>query len=65
MNVLAAVAFNRDRADAIIGRRHGASTDVGYESSRKKYKVWLRENFPAGLTGDIDDPISFRLMLHF
>jgi hypothetical protein len=55
-----AAAFNRQRADEIIGRRHGASTDAGYESARKKYKVWMQEFFPAGLTGEQDDPVARR-----
>jgi len=56
-----AAAFNRQRADK-IGTRHGASTDAGYESARKKLKVWMQEFFPAGLTGDRDDPVARRII---
>jgi hypothetical protein len=56
----AMLRFNRQRANTIIARRHGDSTDAGYESSRRKFKVWMKNYYPEGLTGTNDDLIDDR-----
>ena len=56
----AMLRFNRQRANTIIARRHGDSTDAGYESSRGKFKVWMKNYYPEGLTGTNDDLIDDR-----
>jgi hypothetical protein len=52
--------IDRTEANAIIARRHGEATDAGYESARKKFKLWLRTNYPQGLSGNDNDPIGMR-----
>lgn len=54
------IDVDREEADNIIARRHSEATDAGYESARKKFKIWLSMNYPPGLTGDDNDDISDR-----
>jgi hypothetical protein len=52
------IDVDREEADNIIARRSSEATDAGYESARKKFKLWLSVNYPPGHTGDENDDIS-------
>jgi hypothetical protein len=51
---------DRTQANIIISRRHQEATDAGYESARKKFKLWLNSNHPNALSGNANDPIGIR-----
>lgn len=54
------IEIDREEADNIIARRHSEATDAGYDSARKKFKLWLSENYPRGLSGVDNDDINDR-----
>lgn len=54
------IEVDRSEANAVIARRHQEATDAGYESARKKLKIWLSTHHPRALTGNNGDPINAR-----
>lgn len=58
--VIEVFRVDRTEANAILARRHGEATDAGYDSARKKFKLWLQMHNPRGLTGEEGNMIANR-----
>lgn len=46
--VVEIIEVDRTEANAILARRHGEATYAGYESARKKFKIWMKRYYPRG-----------------